>query len=88
MAEAVVGDDDYGEDPTVRGEPGVRARAGLGVLAATPQRCPWCWRERLPGRRDGGQLGAEHCALRPRSQSDPSPESLFEIRFLGPTLTY
>ena len=23
MADAVVGDDDYGEDPTVRGEPGV-----------------------------------------------------------------
>ena len=28
MAEAVVGDDDYGEDPTVRGEPGVQAGAG------------------------------------------------------------
>ena len=27
MAEAVVGDDDYGEDPTVRGEPGVQAGA-------------------------------------------------------------
>lgn len=27
MAEAVVGDDDYGEDPTVRGEPGVQAAA-------------------------------------------------------------
>ncbi|XP_025783342.1 probable low-specificity L-threonine aldolase 2 [Puma concolor] len=26
MAEAVVGDDDYGEDPTVRGEPGVQVR--------------------------------------------------------------
>ena len=26
MAEAVVGDDDYGEDPTVHGEPGEQAR--------------------------------------------------------------
>lgn len=26
MAEAVVGDDDYGEDPTVLGEPGDKAR--------------------------------------------------------------
>lgn len=26
MAEALVGDDDYGEDPTVRGEPGEQAR--------------------------------------------------------------
>lgn len=26
MAEAVVGDDDYGEDPTVHGEPGEEAR--------------------------------------------------------------
>lgn len=27
MAEAVVGDDDYGEDPTVHGEPGEQARS-------------------------------------------------------------
>lgn len=31
MAEAVVGDDDYGEDPTVLGEPGEQAR-GRGSL--------------------------------------------------------
>jgi hypothetical protein len=30
MAEAVVGDDDYGEDPTVRGEPRAQAR-GRGL---------------------------------------------------------
>lgn len=28
MAEAVVGDDDYGEDPTVCGEPGLQAGTG------------------------------------------------------------
>lgn len=32
MAEAVVGDDDYGEDPTVRGEPGMQARGGGSSL--------------------------------------------------------
>lgn len=38
MAEAVVGDDDYGEDPTVRGERRVRAEAGRGpgVVGARP----------------------------------------------------
>lgn len=35
MAEAVVGDDDYGEDPTVRGEPGVQA--GTGGSSWRPQ---------------------------------------------------
>uniref|UniRef100_A0A8C6W312 Threonine aldolase 1 n=1 Tax=Nannospalax galili TaxID=1026970 RepID=A0A8C6W312_NANGA len=37
MAEAVVGDDDYGEDPTVRGEPGEQAPVlGLQVCITTP----------------------------------------------------
>lgn len=34
MAEAVVGDDDYGEDPTVRGEPGVQAGGPRGDPSA------------------------------------------------------
>lgn len=51
MAEAVVGDDDYGEDPTVRGEPDVQARGGgrpgdPGALSAVLA-------ERQPGRGDG-----------------------------------
>lgn len=29
-AEAVVGDDDYGQDPTIRGHPGAQAGAGGG----------------------------------------------------------
>lgn len=58
MAEAV-GDDDYGEDPTVRGEPGVcfqsrvlgDPRALSVVLAGAAARA-----------RGGAQLQAVHCA--------------------------
>lgn len=80
MAEAVVGDDDYGEDPTVRGEPGVQA----GVLAATPARCPRCWQERWPGTqgwRPGCWLGIALGTF--ATQSDLSLESLLEIQILG-----
>lgn len=66
MAEAVVGDDDYGEDPTVRGEPGVWAAAwgrrgdprALSVVLAGEGA-----RRRGPGRAGAAQAGRH--ALRP-----------------------
>lgn len=44
---------DYGEDPTVRGEPGVQARAG-GPRGDPRALSVVCWRERRPGARGGG----------------------------------
>lgn len=64
MAEAVVGDDDYGEDPTVRGEPGVQAAAwgrrgdprALSVVLAG---------EVARGAGEAAQLQARYHGLRP-----------------------
>lgn len=82
MAEAVVGDDDYGEEPTVRGEP--RVRAGPGVVAETPERCPWCWRDRRPRARRWRprcRPGGKRCGLAARS--GPSAASLLGMRVPG-----
>lgn len=59
MAEAVVGDDDYGEDPTVRGEPGVQPEPG--VLARPQGAVRGAGGSGGPGARGGGSA-AGHCA--------------------------
>lgn len=82
--EAVTGDDDNGEDPTVRGEPGRRPgdrgrgsdpRALSVVLAGEV-----AW-----GAQGGGSAagGASRSAVLV-AQSGPSPEGLVEIQVLGP----
>lgn len=81
MAEAVVGDDDYGEDPTVRGEPGVGAAAwgrrgdprALSVVLAG---------EGARGAQGRRRRGVMPCGL--AAQSGPSPDSLLEMQSLGP----
>lgn len=82
MAEAVVGDDDYGEDPTVRGEPGVQARAG------GPRGDPRALSVVLAGaaaRGSGWRLSCRPCIALGffAAQSDPSLESLLEMQSLG-----
>lgn len=82
MAEAVVGDDDYGEDPTVRGEPGVQAGAGgprgdpraLSVVLVGAEARGSGWRLSCRPFIALGSLAA---------QSDTSLENLLEMQSLG-----
>lgn len=84
MAEAVVGDDDYGEDPTVRGEPGVQAGAGgpRGDPSALSMVLAGGEVARDPGWRLSCRLGIALGVL--AAQSDASLESLLEMQILGP----
>lgn len=64
MAEAVVGDDDYGEDPTVRGEPDVQAGWSQGSSQRPQGAVRGAGGRGGPGHRGGGSA-AGRCTVRP-----------------------